>query len=579
MFGRIAVVALFMTLSACKEDSGSTDAAASPVATVDPRGGLVLADDPYGDHATRLVYLDQGWDAAKALWYYYADQGSVLMPYEVLVHLEQPDDEERVLDAVNLARYRFLTQHPTPNNPDALPIGFARHGDHVGLTCAACHTAQITYRGTAIRVEGAPTLADVMGFISHIRDALAATLADEAKLSRFKSAIGAGGPPLPGGPPHSESAEALLGDSLAWFEDYIAANRSSTVEGFGRIDAVGRIINQVIRFTSAAENGAEPNAPNSFPILWDAPRLDYVQWGGFSANADAGALGRNVGEVVGVFGSVDVMHYETEQEAKKGYPSTVEGNTLVSLEEALYELKSPVWPEETLPPIDRSKAARGAELYATACASCHALLDRDDPDRKATAMITAIDVVGTDPQSANNLISVRAPTGILEGAIASDGSTYGATASGLALLGNLVQGILTAQLPATLRAVANAKRNGIEASEKQGDYHEPTEADPAADLRSYKARPLNGMWASAPYLHNGSVPTLYDLLLPATDRPKRFAVGRTEFDPEKVGYVTDGESPWVHDTSVIGNHNGGHEYGTTLSEDDRWALVEYLKTL
>ena len=100
-----------------------------------------------------------------------------------------------------------------------------------------------------------------------------------------------------------------------------------------------------------------------------------------------------------------------------------------------------------------------------------------------------------------------------------------------------------------------------------------------APLRAYKARPLNGIWASSPYLHNGSVPTLYDLLRPAAERPVRFAVGRWEFDPKKVGDVSEGESPWGLDTSVDGNRNSGHDYGTTLSEADRWALVEYLKSL
>ena len=56
-------------------------------------------------------------------------------------------------------------------------------------------------------------------------------------------------------------------------------------------------------------------------------------------------------------------------------------------------------------------------------------------------------------------------------------------------------------------------------------------------------------------------------------------MGRWQYDPKKVGYVSDGDAPWVLDTSMTGNHNSGHEYGTALPEDDRWALVEYLKTL
>ncbi|KIG13522.1 hypothetical protein DB30_07970 [Enhygromyxa salina] len=127
--------------------------------------------------------------------------------------------------------------------------------------------------------------------------------------------------------------------------------------------------------------------------------------------------------------------------------------------------------------------------------------------------------------------------------------------------------------------MVNAKANGIEESEKQGDYHKATAEQPNAEFLSYKARPLNGIWATAPYLHNGSVPTLYDLLLPPASRPTKFVLGRREFDPNKVGFVSEGDEPFVVDTSVTGNGNGGHEYGVTLSDADRWALVEYLKTL
>ena len=100
------------------------------------------------------------------------------------------------------------------------------------------------------------------------------------------------------------------------------------------------------------------------------------------------------------------------------------------------------------------------------------------------------------------------------------------------------------------------------------------------NLLAYKARPLNGIWATAPYLHNGSVPTLYDLLLPPDERPKRFHVGSRVFDPEKVGFGTQAgpKSNLLH-TGQPGNANGGHEYGTGFDEDARRDLVEYLKTL
>jgi hypothetical protein len=104
---------------------------------------------------------------------------------------------------------------------------------------------------------------------------------------------------------------------------------------------------------------------------------------------------------------------------------------------------------------------------------------------------------------------------------------------------------------------------------------------------AYKARPLDGIWATAPYLHNGSVPNLYEILLPVEERTKQFCVGLKDFDPPKVGFVNVEQCPpgvagTVLDTSLEGNLNTGHTdgiYGMKFTEDQRWQLVEYLKTL
>ena len=97
----------------------------------------------------------------------------------------------------------------------------------------------------------------------------------------------------------------------------------------------------------------------------------------------------------------------------------------------------------------------------------------------------------------------------------------------------------------------------------------------------YAARPLYGIWAAAPYLHNGSVPTLYHLLLPPEQRPKTFALGAREYDPVKLGFVVATactQEDCVVDTTRTGDGNGGHLFGTDLAESDRMALLEYLKT-
>jgi hypothetical protein len=105
-------------------------------------------------------------------------------------------------------------------------------------------------------------------------------------------------------------------------------------------------------------------------------------------------------------------------------------------------------------------------------------------------------------------------------------------------------------------------------------------------LLAYKARPLNGVWSSAPFLHNGSVPNLYQLLLPAKDRVKKFYIGSMEFDPKNVGYDTiQVKESFLFDTSLAGNSNSGHEYGAgygglpALTDEERWQLIEYIKTL
>lgn len=101
--------------------------------------------------------------------------------------------------------------------------------------------------------------------------------------------------------------------------------------------------------------------------------------------------------------------------------------------------------------------------------------------------------------------------------------------------------------------------------------------------QGYTNTPLDGVWARAPYLHHGAVPTLWDLLQTPDKRPAVFWRGYDVYDPVKLGFVTSGPDAeregWRYDTSVRGNGNGGHLYGTTLTDDEKWALIEYMKTM
>ncbi|HEY7326934.1 MAG TPA: hypothetical protein VH592_04815 [Gemmataceae bacterium] len=99
----------------------------------------------------------------------------------------------------------------------------------------------------------------------------------------------------------------------------------------------------------------------------------------------------------------------------------------------------------------------------------------------------------------------------------------------------------------------------------------------------YVAVPLDGLWLRAPYLHNGSVPTLEDLFKPVKDRTKVFYRGYDLYDRNLTGFIHQGSEAMPvgsrYDTAVEGNSNIGHTYGTDLKDDEKKALVEYLKTL
>ena len=102
-------------------------------------------------------------------------------------------------------------------------------------------------------------------------------------------------------------------------------------------------------------------------------------------------------------------------------------------------------------------------------------------------------------------------------------------------------------------------------------------------IEAYQSPPLDGVWLRAPYVHNGSVPNLSDLLKPVDQRPKIFYRGYDVYDPVNVGFVTTGleaeRAGWRHDVTVRGDSNTGHTYGVGLSAEEKAALVEFLKTL
>ena len=118
------------------------------------------------------------------------------------------------------------------------------------------------------------------------------------------------------------------------------------------------------------------------------------------------------------------------------------------------------------------------------------------------------------------------------------------------------------------------------ASARLGASHaKPRQSSDCTGLRStgkYWSPTLAGAWARAPYLHNGSVRTLAELLTPPAERPAAWQRGSRRYDSAALGYTDEG--PYRFDTRAAGNGNGGHAFGTDLPAADKRDLLEFLKT-
>lgn len=214
-------------------------------------------------------------------------------------------------------------------------------------------------------------------------------------------------------------------------------------------------------------------------------------------------------------------------------PVTVDRAAIRRVEDWMWELPAPVFPAADR--IDGGKARRGEGLFTAYCAGCHGM-KRDgayDYSRRrypGLGQVVPLPAIATDPGR---------------------WASYTPAFAG-------AQNMLFAGYP--WRFQHFRKTNG------------------------YVGQPLDGIWARSPYLHNGSVPTLRDLLEPAADRPAVWFRGGDMLDLDRVGYRSDpgAAGAFRYDTSRPGNSNKGHEgaaYGTALSASDKDALVEYMKTL
>jgi hypothetical protein len=390
------------------------------------------------------------------------------------------------------------------------------------------------------------------------------------------------------GPNPSLADQVLLHQALKYYLDTsfteFKANRHlfPTPEGYGRTDALARIGNFV--FGTELNNRKNPvvgDGPVNFPPIWDASWMDWVQYNGSIQQP----MGRSVGEALGVRSRINLLGYPGKQ-----FRNTIHVDNLHEIERLIgghtlgAGVQSPPWPKDIFGEVDTEKAAKGKALYKDLCVRCHqwpmlsdeaAMNDRwtedtNDP-RHRFLQVTMIPLseIGTDPNEAQNFATRTADTGPL----------------GLGTNVSAKDGLEFISQEVTEQAYTDLRLTPAQQDEWNG-YRNHVLRAPLA----YKARPHNGIWATPPYLHNGSVPNIYALLSPVSERPKVFYLGSKQYDPVKLGLNTDQlKGATEFKTWKRGNSNAGHEFnggplgngriGRKLSDEERMELIEYLKML
>lgn len=560
---------------------------------------------PAWSPAQQVHYLEQ-WSAADRETYYFTPQGTQVkgLRYDWFTALELPFSQQRFAAPEYLARFGFLVdpgQKPTPNNPGNLPAGFTRHQNagspevFLDITCAACHTGELRYKGQAVRIDGGsaqhvlpssvPTLKGG-SFGQALVASLASTYYNPWKFERFARNVL--------GQDYETRQQQLRKDFKSSLDTFLKVAWNDThrglyptEEGPGRTDAFGRIANASFGDAISPDNYRVANAPVDYPQLWDMWTFEWVQWNGSAKQP----MARNIGEALGVGATLNFFDKNGQPlTGDARYPSSVRVRDLHLIEETLQRLSPPAWPEDLLGAVDKPLAAKGRALFAENCAGCHVPRTSQGEGRYVQHLkMLPVDYIGTDPGAANNIAEHRFDLTALQWKQVElekldvepkpdeplDLSKM-SVAKGLAYVTAFVQD----------RAYQDANVSAAERPEMNG-FGLPIGV---RELRSYKARPLAGVWATPPFLHNGSVPSIYQLLSPQDERATTFYKGTFEYDPGHLGYRPEAfANGFLFDTRITGNHNGGHEFragkigngviGRWLQPEERWALLEYLKVL
>lgn len=533
-------------------------------------------------YSQKVTWAKQGWSQKTRDFYHFASQGTYLTQADWFLALELPNSTVLISDPVYLTGLGFMVEPKSAANPLGLPVGLALGTapttnmisvqNSVGLTCAACHSGQITYGGKTIRFDGLGAIADVTAFANAITASIVQTYNDPAKWDRFSHRVL--------GTNYNQTTNQALQTSFSsqvngieWVQNNTnSAAIFPVTPGYGRNDAIASIGNNVFgKDLRTPSNYHVANANVSFPFLWDAWKFDWVQYDASVTQP----MQRNVGEALGVGALTNYLTNGTPTPLPDKWKSSTNIYNLASIETNLESLKAPVWPNELFGNFNAGLAKKGRTLFNDQCGKCHAptpIKGVGSRYVKLAAYIMPLKDISTDPLRTVNASTARFDPSNLLGIPSSPQIDL---SHGLDIVTEGAKQYFYDQEHLTFKQESNLNGNRPPIAKFQN--------------QQYKARTLDGVWATAPYLHNGSVPNMYELLSPVEQRSKQFWVGLSDYDPILMG-VGPKQNPlgFLMDTTLAGNSNTGHEFkdgggpgvvGRLLTHDEKMAIIEYLKAI
>jgi hypothetical protein len=529
-----------------------------------------------------VVYLDQGWSQADREEFYWAPQGSALISTDIYLALIDPISNLPINDPRFTQQFGFISENYKSNkNPYNMPVGLASStikdgpfkGTYMGVTCAACHTNQVSYQGKAIRIDGGnSTHIRIEPWLQRLSTALDTVQNNPKKFKQLLAKINTK-------KAVSEAdVKARLAEDAEYLRSWVYEGMfSNQISGPGRMDAFGGEGNAFLGMHTGIWENINPTvAPVKPPFLWNSSHSSWVEWSGVAANP----LIRNYSQALGVFARYNL---KANADPKNYFETSIDFKKIIELEKMIRRLAPPKWPEQILGKIDAKKAARGAQLFKANCATCHSVYPHrwSEPRMENMRMIENTLVpqryVGTDDVNLNSKVLEMQPV-VFTKHLSSlfDGKEQVTSTEFFTVIESKMM-------------AESIKKSGLSAAEllDANGYIDLSKPMGKAPSNCYKAAPRDGSWAIGPFLHNGSVPNLFELLSPLKERSTTFYMN-SDFDAKKVGISTDKKSGFLYNTQIKGNSNAGHLFdnknasgviGRLLTKKERYELIEYLKSI